>query len=150
MSEIYFEFRKDCASLSLQSLLIFIDTSRITRITMISGYFDEFNQNTWTDIGIFMEQVHNLSSLIIQKNSCTYKFDRTIENIHSIIPRHVKHLQMLINNVNQIKMILGRCENLSTITFDTDNSEFVEDIINWFADNTFNTTCRRNDRMVAV
>jgi hypothetical protein len=114
-----------------------------------SDCFDKYNQNTWMDIGIFLEQAHNLSSLIIRSFNVS-KSDRTIQNIHSIISRHLKHLYIPINDLDQIKVILERCKNLSTIKFNTVYVNFSEKVINWFANNTINTTCKAGHETVTV
>jgi hypothetical protein len=111
--------------------------------------FDKFNQNTWMDIGIFFEQAHNLSSLIIRSFN-RYASGPTIQNLHSIVSRHIKHLEIRINDLDQIKFILKRCENLATIRFYTVDANFSEKVTSWFANNTINTTCKANHEMVAV
>jgi len=142
--------KDDWPLLSLQSLSMFIDISRISYMKVRSYYFNGYNQNTWMDFGTFMKQAHNLSSLIIDSSFDTYKSVRTIENIYSIVPRHVKHLEIPINDLNQIKMILERCQHLSTIKFDTGLSKLSEEVIKWFAENTINTRCREDYKMVTV
>ena len=102
------------------------------------------------DVGIFIGQAHNLSSLIIQSGCIKYQPDRMIENIYSIVPRHVKHLQIPINNVDQIKTILECCQHLSTIQLDLRYSKFFERVIKWFADNTVNSTCSKVCNTVVV
>ena len=67
--------------------------------------FTKFNQNTWTDTGIFIEKAHNLSSLIILSFNI-YKSNRSVQNLHSILPRQMKHLEISINGLDQIKRIL--------------------------------------------
>jgi len=102
------------------------------------------------DIRIFIEQAHNLLSLLIHSSFYRYKLDLTVENIYSILPPHVKHLQIPIDDLNQINMILERCKNLSLIEFDIEGNEFSEQVINWFADHTINTTCWKNYEMITV
>ena len=63
-----------------------------------SDYFNEYTENTWMDIGIFMEQAHNLSSLIIQHSFKRLTLGRITKKIYSILPRHVKHLEIPIND----------------------------------------------------
>jgi len=62
--------------------------------------------------------------------------------MYPIIPCQLKHLQISINTVNQIKRILEKCEKLSTIKLDT-NLNFAQKIIQWFDDNTINSTCKK-------
>ncbi|CAF3990703.1 unnamed protein product [Adineta steineri] len=136
--------------LSLQSLSIFIDISRIVQIKIYSMYFDEYDQNIWINIGNFMKQADNLSSFIIENNSHIYYSNPTMENIYSILPRHVRYLEIPIDHLNKIPMIFERCENLSTIRFHCDNTYFSRKVINWFDNNTTNTTCHLDDKIVCI
>jgi hypothetical protein len=108
-----------------------------------SDKFEEFNQN----IGIFIHQAQHFSSLAIWNISQKLKLNQSIDTICLIVPRHVKHLQIAVNNLNQIEKILKRCDNLSTIEFDINSPEFSKEIIKWFSDNTINSTCSEDDKM---
>lgn len=143
-------FWENWPQLSLQLLSIFIDISRIVCITMSTDYFNEYNENTWFDFGIFMEQAQNLESLIIVNKSDRDNLVRNRKYIHSIVTRHVRHLEISMHYWSEIKMILERCENLSTLILDCVTSQTIEEIINWFAEHTINTTCRENKGILAV
>ncbi|CAF4204389.1 unnamed protein product, partial [Adineta steineri] len=136
--------------LSLQSLSIFIDISRIVQMKIYSMYFDEYDQNIWIDIGNFMKQANNLSSFIIENNSHIYYSTPTMENIYSILPRHVRYLEIPIDHLNKIPVMFERCENLSVIRFHCDNTHFSRKVINWFDNNTINTTCHLDDKIVCI
>src|ERR1700677_1636656 len=105
VTEINICFKRNWPLLSLQSISVFFDISRIVHMKIFSFYFNNYNQNTWMDIGIFIEQAHNLSSLIILSLN-KYILGQTIQNIHSIVSRHIKHLEIPINNLDQINTIL--------------------------------------------
>jgi hypothetical protein len=144
VTDINLEFDENWPLFSLQSLSIFIDISRIISMRIYSEYLNEYNENTWIDIGIFMEHAHNLSRLTIQGIDYTYINDLFTENMYSNLPRHVKHLEIPINDLNQIKIILNRCENLFTIKFHYEYTKLFQTIPSWFADNTIQTTCKEN------
>ncbi len=150
VTEINLEFHENWPLLSLQSLSIFIDISRIVHMKICTDYFNEYNENTWMDIGIFMEQAHNLSLLIIQLNFNLYFSGRITKNIYSILPRHVKHLKIPIGDLEHIKMIFERCKNLSTIKFYYGDVKLYKKVTRWFSDNTSNTTCQESYRRVSV
>ena len=144
------QFRENWPLLSLQCLSMFIDISQIVTMKICSKYFNEYNQNTWMDIGNFIEQAHNLTSLLFECSFLTDTSSQTIENIHLILPRHVKHLQIPIDNLNQINIILERCTNLSTIKFIIEDPELSRKVVSWFLKNTINTTCQENYGWIAV
>ncbi|CAF1070134.1 unnamed protein product [Rotaria sordida] len=134
----------------LEYLSIFIDISQLVQMTLFSSYFTEYNQNVLADIRNFIEQAYNLSALIIQTGMYRYNLNLAIEKIHDIIPYHVKYLRIPINSTDQIQIILNRCNHLTQIAFDIRYSNFSEEIIKWFDDNTMNSTYWKDYRMVSV
>ncbi len=150
VNEIQLHFSEDWPSLSLQSLSVFLDISRLVQIKLCSEFFDQFNLNAWTDLGNFLAQAQNLSSLIIQSELYVYQQCEMRNNICTILPRGVKHLGIPLVDMEKLKIILQRCENLSTIAFRIDNREFAQKAVSWFADNTINTTCQERYRTVSV
>jgi hypothetical protein len=150
VTNIAIDFCGNWSLFPLECLSVFIDISKIVQIELTSDTFEEYNWDTWMNICIFLHQTQNLSSLAIWNISPSMKLNQSIDTICSIVPRHVKHLQMPIDNLNQIEKILKQCENLSTIKFDIDSSEFSKEIITWFSDNTINSTCSENDKIVFV
>ncbi|CAF1405734.1 unnamed protein product [Rotaria sp. Silwood1] len=150
VTKVAIELYEEWPLFSLQSLSILINISQIVHMTLRSYYFINYNQNAFLDMRIFIKQAKNLSSLIIQTGLYRYKLNSSIDNIHSIIPHHVKHLSIPINTVEQIQRILDRCNHLITIKFDTRFSKFSEEIIKWFNDNTINSTCQKGYKTVSV
>jgi hypothetical protein len=150
VTELDLQFCNDWPLITLQSLVVFIDISRIVHIKLSSDYRNEYNETILMDMKIFFEQAQNLSALLIHTSFYRHKFDLKIEDIHAIVPRHVKQLQIPIDNLDQINQILERCEQLSTIEFDIEGIEFGNQIIKWFDDNTINTTCRHKSERIIV
>ena len=150
VTEIELHFVKNWPLFSLQSLSMFINILQIVSMTMNSYYFSEYNENTLMDIGIFIEQAHNLSSLFFPSLFNAYLTRQNIENMCSILPHHTKHLEITINDLAQIKMILERCKNLSTINFTIKDRKFNRQIIKWFVDNTIDSTCNESCECITV
>lgn len=138
------------SSFSLKYLSVFIDISKIVQIELNSDKFGQYNYITWIDIGNFLAQAKNLSSLAFWNISFVSELNQSIDFMCVTIPCRVKHLQMPIKNLNQIERIFNRCENLSTIKFDTKSLEFSKEIIKWFKYNTINSTCLEEDKTVFV
>jgi hypothetical protein len=150
VTELNLQFCNDWPLISLQSLVVFIDISRIVHIKLSSDYRNEYNETILMDMKNFFEQAKNLSTLLIHTSFYRHKFDLKIEDIHAIVPRHVKQLQIPIDNLDQINQILERCEQLSIIEFDIEGIEFGNQIIKWFDNNTINTTCRHKSERIIV
>lgn len=150
MTEIDLQFCDDWPFISLQSLSIFIDISRIVHIKLSSNYLNEYNQNLLIDMKMFLEEAHNLFSLFIHSSFYRHKSNLTIEDIHSILPHHIKYLQIPIDDFSQINIIRKRCQHLSTIQLDIEDVQLCEQIINWFHHNTIHTACQQRNHIVTV
>jgi hypothetical protein len=104
------------------------------------------------DMSYFLIRACNLLSLIIEINNYDhgiYKRYKNIGHIYPICPRQLQHLQIPIDTLDQMKIILGRCENLSRIILDVE-STLTKEIIQWFDDNTINSECINGSGMVSV
>ena len=119
-------------------------------MTIRNVYYDTYDENTWRDMEIFFNQAQNLSELIIDDYHRREVSNEIIEFMSNILPHRLKHLQMALNDSRQIQIILERCENLATIKLFNKSEDFREKAINWFADNTVNTTCHKGDREISV
>jgi hypothetical protein len=142
-------FWQDWDHFSLQSLSIFINIEQIVQMKLKNYFFDEYEDDTWINIGIFFEQAYNLSSLIIESSLNAYKLPRFVDKIHRIIPRQLKHLHLPINSLYQMKMIIERCEKLSIIEFNI-KPKYSKEIIEWFNNNTIKSTCKKDGRTITV
>jgi hypothetical protein len=149
VTEINLVFWDDWPQFSVQSLSIFINIGQITQMELKSYFFDEYKNDTLIDISIFLGQAHNLSSLIIRSSLNEYRLPRIFDNIYSIIPRQLKHLHLPINSLDQMRMIIERCKNLSTIEFDI-KSKYSKEIMEWFNDNTIKSICKKDGRTITV
>ncbi len=149
LTEINLEFLDEWPFFSLQSLSTSINIAQIVQIELQSQYFGGYNQDTLRDIGVFLEQAHNLSSLIIKSSLYAQEVLKTFEKVYPIIPCQLKHLQIPIITVDQIKRILEKCEKLSTIKLDV-KAKFSKEIIQWLNDNTINSTCKKGYRSINV
>jgi len=149
VTEINLQFSDNWSLFSLQSLSIFINITQIVQIELNGNYFYRYKHDTLRDLGMFLEQAHNLSSLIIRNSINAQEVLRTFEKMYPIIPCQLKHLQIPIITVDQIKRILEKCEKLSTIKLDV-KAKFSKEIIQWLNDNTINSTCKKGYRSINV
>lgn len=149
MTEIRLDFDEDWSRLLLQTLSIFIDISRIVRMKL-SIVYDEYNQNIWTNISDLSKQAHNIFLLVIQGTCHEDNTQQTKENLYSNLPCHIKHLQIPINNLNQLEIILRQCTNIATIRFCIEEGKFSKKIIKWFENNTINSTCENSQGLISI
>jgi hypothetical protein len=137
---------------SLEPLSIYINIACIVRLNL-KAFYDDFDRTfVFIDMSYFLIRAHNLLSLIIELDSCDNeicKRYKNIEHIYPICPRQLQHLQIPIDTLDEMKILLGRCKNLSTITLEVE-STLAKEIIQWFDDNTINSECITSRVMVSV
>ncbi len=78
-------------------------------------------------IAALLEQTSNIQSLIIPTRNTA------LQSICSIVSYRVQHLQIPVNDVEDMKIILERFDHLSSVTFKfvADSSTFISEIIAW-------------------
>ncbi|UJR22223.1 hypothetical protein I4U23_025287 [Adineta vaga] len=77
-------------------------------------------------------------------------YSQVSRGICFVIPSHIKHLQMPVANLHQLRIIVGRCQNLSVFKIQTMKSQYVDYIIGWFTLNTIDSICRKQCFNVSV
>ncbi|CAF1126692.1 unnamed protein product [Rotaria sordida] len=123
-----------------------IDVSQLVEVKLeIYCLFDD-KKTLWFHMMTIIKQSHNLSSLIIHSCLPKYELYPFLDNLCSVIPRQIRHLQIPINKLDQIKIILERCQDLSVVQFEITRSKFSEEVIQWFTQNTIDSTFRRRER----
>jgi hypothetical protein len=125
------EWSSEC----IQYLSTLLDLSRLDKLTFNPDFNPTYIRNTLHNINILMELVYNLNTLALHPYS---SYDSTIimENICTIIPHHIKHLEVTIKDIDTMKIILDHHEHLWSLTLLASSdrsmpwSEFIEELIN--------------------
>ncbi|CAF4670363.1 unnamed protein product [Rotaria sp. Silwood1] len=111
-----------------------IDLSRLDKITFNPDLNHQSIHNTLNNIHILMGLAYNLNTLAIHPYS-SYDDIINMEDICSIIPYHVKYLEVTINDINSMKVILDHHEHLWSLTLLASSdrsmpwSDFIEELI---------------------
>ncbi|CAF1369931.1 unnamed protein product [Rotaria sordida] len=130
---------------SLDFLTSIINVSKLVEVKLESYCFNQDNQNLLVKIISILKQAYSLSSLIVQSRYGKYRLYPFLNRLCSKIPRQTKCLQIPINQLNQIEIIFKRCQNLSVVRFEITRSKFSQQVIDWFNQNTMNSTFRRHN-----
>jgi hypothetical protein len=123
----------------LKYFSMLINFSKSPQITLCTDYSDRYNKNSWSSLGTFLKQAQNLSLLMIFSFFVNYKYTPIMETIYSIIPSHGKHLHVPMSSLDQTKILLQRCEYLSTVQFEIESLNISDKIIEWLNENTINS-----------
>ncbi|CAF4433070.1 unnamed protein product, partial [Rotaria sp. Silwood2] len=101
-------------------------------------------------ISSILKKTSNIHSLKIIYNHTGEPFIN-IEKLSSIIPRSIKHLQISITNLDEMKNILEQLNQLSSVTFYSLNmSYYYEDIMKWIKVKQKNSIYRRGLRCIHI
>ncbi|CAF1104696.1 unnamed protein product [Rotaria sordida] len=143
--DVSMDYRRKNPLASIKFLTSIIDVSQLVEVKLESYCFGKDRKMILFDMMTIIEQSYNLSSLIIHSRLSKYELYPFLDNLCSVIPRRIKHLQIPINRLDQIKIILERCQDLSVVQFAITRSKFSEEVIQWFTQNTIDSTFRRRD-----
>jgi hypothetical protein len=93
-------------------------------------YFDK--ESAWyiiNDIVNLLEQAPNIHTFHNNNKSVNAKI------ICAIVPRHVKHLQVKMDRINDMKMIVKQLDHLSSITFQFANESpnRCQELVEWLS-----------------
>jgi hypothetical protein len=74
--------------------------------------------NTISSITLLLNQTSNLRSLLLFDYWAPENCIQRLETICSIIPSNIKHLQIRVKDIDDIKYILERLEHLTSVKFE--------------------------------
>ncbi|CAF2742985.1 unnamed protein product [Rotaria sp. Silwood2] len=137
--------------ISLQSLQTIIDLSSLVCLSMQILVHNLAQRSSLIDyISSILKKTSNIHSLKIIYNHTGEPFIN-IEKLSSIIPRSIKHLQISITNLDEMKNILEQLNQLSSVTFYSLNmSYYYEDIMKWIKVKQKNSIYRRGLRCIHI
>ncbi|CAF3359582.1 unnamed protein product [Rotaria sp. Silwood1] len=136
---------------SLQSLQTIIDLSSLVCLSMQILIYNVAQRSSVTDyISSILKKTSNIHSLKLIYNH-TGESLINIETLSSIIPRSIKHLQISITNLDEMKNILEKLKQLSSVIFYSVNMlYYYEDIIKWIKLKRKNSLCRKGLRCMQI
>jgi hypothetical protein len=108
---------REWSSDSIECLSTLIDLSHLTTLGLYVDFDHISVSNTINNIGYLFEQACNVRSLTLSNSFCSGNLNMKIEDLCSIIPHHVKHLDIYDMDLDDIKILLTRLKHLSSITF---------------------------------
>lgn len=120
---------------SMEHLSLFIDLSVITELSIS---IDFRPGETFEYLADFLRRTSRLYSLMI--DSSNIDFDQLCE----IIPSNVKHLQVSVKNIEDMKMIIERLKQLNSLTFEYYNRSKIvsSEFPSWLEENRRQSTYR--------
>ncbi|CAF1347211.1 unnamed protein product [Adineta steineri] len=145
VTKLQIEFDYESTLKSTKIFQSLIDVSRLVQVTLEKYSFDKGDEILLCEIIHFIEQLPNLTSSTIHSMFCKYEMYPFLDNICSTIPRQIKYLQLAISKLDQIKMILDRCQYLSVAKFETTRLKLSAENTHWFTENTIDSTLTRHN-----
>ncbi|UJR19674.1 hypothetical protein I4U23_022809 [Adineta vaga] len=148
-TKLFVDLADDWPFISLNYLSVLIDLSHLVEIDFNSCSPIILNTNVLFDIITLIQQAPNLSSLLIGQHFA-YGYGLSTEDICCIISRQIKHLQVPVSDLNDIKVVFERCNHLSSIQFNIRQRKFSKEIVRWIIDNATDSTYRTDPNFVKV
>jgi len=103
---------------SLKFLSTILDLSRIVKLSLSVNFLPEHMLNTVSNINLLLNQASNLRSLLLFDYWTPENCMERMKTICSIISPNIKHLQIRVKDLNDIKYILEQVEHLTSVTFE--------------------------------
>ena len=126
-----------------------IDITNIVSVTLAYRCKKSVDEDIWKSLCSWMEQARNVRSLEIYGELFEFVTCSQRESFLSILQHQVQHLKLDINDVDQIKIFLEGCENLSRLKFYF-NGNISKKIKQWFNDSTVGSICLGEHYSVSV
>ncbi len=105
------------------------------KLTLIDEFPQDFYPNTVISFIHLLKQLSNIHSLVITVTWLDEKYISNMEYFCSLLPHHIKHLEIDVKLIDDMKIILDRLEHLSSVIFRKCNSEehWQTDIKEWLS-----------------
>ncbi|CAF1549709.1 unnamed protein product, partial [Rotaria sordida] len=101
----------------VQHLSSFIDLSHLEKLTLVDELAEDFYPNTPIHFVILLQQAYNVRSLVFKDKWLDKTCGSNMENFCSLIPNHIKYLEIDISIMDDMKIILNRLDHLLSVTF---------------------------------
>ena len=103
---------------SVEFLSTVVDLSRLDQISFNPDFTSANVDPSIECLQLLMKLAYNVSTLAIHPHLSYAEDERTItDKICSIIPHHLKYLEVTVNNLNSMIQILDRHPRLCSVTF---------------------------------
>ncbi len=102
---------------SNEFLSTLFDLSHLTTLELYVDFDHCSLSNTIKNIGYLLKKTYNVHSLTLSNSFCRSNLNRIVENFCSIIPHHVKHLDIYDIDLDNTKILLERLQHLSSVSF---------------------------------
>lgn len=125
---------------SVDFLPTVIDLSTLRELSIDMDFDSETEGSKITHLTRLLQQTFNLRSLTIDGSSAS------AETVCLLVPEHVRHLQVSVSDIDQMKMIIQQLNTLSSLTCEAlQNFRCLsEELCTWFTE-TGNTSLYRID-----
>ncbi|CAF1183551.1 unnamed protein product [Adineta steineri] len=142
-------FKDNLPSNWILTVSTLVDLSTIVQIKFTGQTVYKTRRDIRASIANFLQRTSSLISLGISYDSYMYNF-WTADNICCMIPSHVKHLTTSIKHVNEMKLVLKRLPQLSSITFHFHCPSNIDAIFGWLAKYREGSKCKREKPSISI
>lgn len=127
-----------------------IDLSKVIQIELHWVSFGNYDQTVWMNLSLLISMAINLTSLIISDLLYTFREIMNTEYLLSLIPPTIKHIDLSINNLDQLQAIIEKCSNLIWVNVAFNRKCTRRHFVAWCNECTSNSSYRKYARRVSV
>ncbi|CAF1136605.1 unnamed protein product [Adineta ricciae] len=130
---------------SVEFLSSFINLSHIVNLTIRLNLSIKYDFDKLLHITHFFDQTSHLQSLVIDNSEIS------AETICSLVPHHVRHFQVTISSIQDMKLLIEQMVYLWSITFEAFSAEDLEiDLSNWLAETRPGSTLKYENSVLSI
>ena len=130
---------------SVEFLSSFINLSNIVNMTIRLNLSIEYDFEKLRHVTHFFDQTSHLQSLVIDNPEIS------AETICSLVPHHVKHLQVTTSSIQDMKLLTEQMVYLWSITFEAFDAEDLKiELSNWLAETRPSSTLKYENSILSI
>ena len=102
---------------SINYLLSLINLSKLNSFILIAAENSRLSPQLIKNICLLVNSALNIRTLSLTSGQSPLSSKITLEQIFSMVPLHIKHLQVMVKDFDEVRTIIDKLQQLSSITF---------------------------------
>ncbi|CAF1461044.1 unnamed protein product [Adineta ricciae] len=140
ITDLTLVFQSSWSGSLLPLTLMAIDITNVVCMSLAYHCKKSVSEDALKLVCSWLEQAQNLRRLEIYGEFLEFVTSSQLESILSILQHRLQCLEIRIKHLDQMKIFLERCDNLSRLKFHFDKN-ISKEIKQWFNDNTIGSIC---------
>lgn len=118
VTELTISINNEWPESSLAFLSTLIDLTRVVKLVLLTNFLHQYSPNIIRSINKLLEYTCNISMLSVLDYWTMENCTKTIKTIYSMLTPNIKHLNIQVNNRDEVQFIIENFKHLKSITFE--------------------------------